>query len=165
MADCLHSNPNLTSKSMKDSLFLNFILNLPCCPKHTLVFVIDALDKCGDNQDCPLLLKVLTEVAAHAPWLKIIITSRPKDKIQHFFHHLPPSSYSPYNLVMDQDAKTDLQTFAQSQFDLVAKKWCLTTPWPEQTLFERVISWANSLFIFIGTLVLALKQCETSTRL
>jgi hypothetical protein len=53
-----------------------------------------------------------------------------------------------------------LQTFTRSQFDLVAKKWCLTTPWPEQLLFEEVISHANGLFIFIKTLVLALRQCE-----
>ena len=38
--------------------------------------------------------------------------------------------------------------------------WCLPTPWPDQLLFDKVISWADSLFIFVMTLVLALKQCE-----
>jgi hypothetical protein len=160
VANRLRSDPNLTSKSMKDSLFLDFICNLPRHPKHALVFVIDALDECGDNQDRPVLLKVLTEAVAHALWLKIIITSRPEDEIQHFFHRLPRSSYSPYNLATDQDAEADLITFARSQFDLVAKAWCLPTPWPGQPLFDEVISRANGLFIFIKTLVLALKQCE-----
>jgi len=160
VADRLRSDPNLTSKSMKDSLFLDFICNLPRHPKHALVFVIDALDECGDNQDRPVLLRVLNEAAAHAPWLKIIVTSRPEDEIQHFFHCLPRSSYSPYDLSMDQDAEADLHTFARSQFDLVAKVWHLPTPWPGQLLFDRVISRANGLFIFIKTLVLALKQCE-----
>src|SRR5258706_8450507 len=160
VADRLRSDPNLTSKSMKDSLSLDFIFHLPRHPKHALVFVIDALDECGDDQDRPVLLKVLTEAAAQAPWLKIIVTSRPEDEIQHFFHRLPRSSYSPYDLATDQDAETDLQTFARSQFDLVAKKWCLPTPWPEQSLFDGVISLVNGLFIFVKTLVLALKQCE-----
>ena len=160
VADCLCGNPNLTSKSMKDSLFLEFICNLPHHLKHTLVFVIDTLDKCGDNQDCPVLLEVLSQTATHALWLKIIITSRPEDEIQGFFHHLPQLSYSSYDLAMDQEAGTDLQTFSQSQFNLVAKKWCLPTPWPEQLLFDNVVTQANSLFIFIKTLVLALKQCK-----
>ena len=60
----------------------------------------------------------------------------------------------------DQKARADLQIFTQSQFDLVAKKWCLPTPWPEQPLFDGVVSQANGLFIFIKTLVLTLKQCE-----
>jgi len=160
VADRLRSDPNLTSKSMEDSLFLDFICDLPHHPKYTLVFVIDALDECGDDQDRPVLLKVLSEAVAHAPWLKIIVTSRPEDEIQHFFNRLPRSSYSPYNLATDQDAEADLRTFARSQFDSVTKAWCLPTPWPGQPLFDRVISRANGLFIFIKTLVLALRRCE-----
>ena len=160
VADRLRSNPNLTSRSMKDSLFLDFIRNLPRHPKHSLVFVIDALDECGDNEDRLILLKALSDAAANASWLKIIITSRPEDKIHHFFHRLPRSSYLPFDLATDQEAGADLQTFAQSQFDSVAKAWSLPTPWPEQPLFNGVISQANGLFIFIKTLVLALKQSE-----
>src|SRR5258706_11482774 len=104
VTDRLRSDPNLTSRSMKGSLFLDFISNLPRHPKHALIFVIDALDECGDDQNRPVLLKVLTEAAANAPWLKIIVTSRPEDDIQYFFNHLPPKSYSPYNLATDQDA-------------------------------------------------------------
>jgi Cdc6-like AAA superfamily ATPase len=60
VADCLRNDPNLTSKSMKDTLFLEFIRNLPRHPKHALVFVIDALDECGDDRSRPGLLKVLS---------------------------------------------------------------------------------------------------------
>jgi len=160
VADRLRSDGDLTSKSMKDSIFLDFIRNLLRHPKHALVFVIDALDECGDVKKRPVLLKVLSEAASHAPWLKIIITSRPEDEIQHFFNRLPRSSYSGYDLATDQEAGADLQTFARSQFDEVAQTWCLSTPWPEQPLFDGVISQANGLFIFIKTLVLALEQCE-----
>ena len=156
----LRSDPNLTSKSMKDSLFLELICNLPRHPKHALVFVIDALDECGDVKKRPVLLKVLAEAASHAPWLKVIIISRPEDEIQHFFNHLPRSSHAGYDLATDQEAGADLQTFARSLFDEVAQTWCLSTPWPEQLLFERVISQANGLFIYIKTLALALEQCE-----
>ena len=67
VANRLRSDGDLTSKSMKESLFLDFIRNLPRHPKHALVFVIDALDECGDNRDRPALLKVLCDAAANAP--------------------------------------------------------------------------------------------------
>ena len=160
VADRLRSDPNLTSKSMKDSLFLDLIFNLPRHPKHALVFVIDALDECGNVQNRPVLLKVLTEAASYAPWLKIIITSRPEDEIQEFFNRFPRLSHPRYDLSTDQEAGADLITFARSQFDLVAKTWRLRAPWPEQSLFDEVISQANGLFIFIKTLILTLEQCD-----
>jgi len=112
VAKHLHDDPNLTPQSMKGSLFLDFIRSLPCHPEHSLVFIIDALDECGDARSCPGLLKVLTNAAAQAPWLKIIITSRPEVDIQRVFDTLAQSSYQPYDLATDQDASSDLQTFA-----------------------------------------------------
>ena len=165
VADRLRRDENLTSKSMKESVFLDFIRNLPRHPKHALVFVIDALDECGNDQNRPVLLRALTEAASHAPWLKIIVTSRSENDIQHFFDCLPEPSYWRYDLGMDQEAGTDLQTFARSQFAVVAKKWHLSAPWPAQPIFDRVISQANGLFIFIKTLVLTLTQCEDPKKL
>ncbi len=159
VADRLRSNRNLTSKTMKDTLFLDFIRNLPRHPKHVLVFVIDALDECGDDRSRPGLLKALTDAAAHAPWLKVIITSRPEADIQRFFHGLTRRTHLQYDLAEDQDASADLQTYARSELDLVASKWHLTAPWPEESLFNRVITRANGLFIFVKTLILSLENC------
>ena len=52
---------------MKHSLFLDFIRDLSHQPEYDLVFVIDALDECGDDQSRPGILRVLTDVAAQAP--------------------------------------------------------------------------------------------------
>jgi len=43
---------------------------------------------------------------------------------------------------------------------MVTSVWHLNTPWPEESDFNRVISQANGLFIFIKTLSLALEHCE-----
>ena len=159
VAKHLRDDPNLTPETMKGSLFLDFIRSLPCHPERTLVFVIDALDECGDPRSRPGLLKVLTNAAAQAPWLKIITTSRTEIDIQHFFGTLTQSTYFPYDLATDQDASADLRTFARSQFKLVASVWHLNALWPEESDFNKVISRANGLFIFIKTLVLALERC------
>jgi len=160
VAERLRHDPNLTPESMKDALFLHFIRSLPRHPKHTLVFVIDALDECGNTRSRPGILRALTDAAAQVPWLKIVITSRPEVDIQCFFNALTQSSYLSYDLVTDQEASADLRTFARTQFELVASDWHLQNTWPEESDFNRVTSLANGLFIFIKTLVLTLERCE-----
>jgi WD40 repeat protein len=161
VAERLRSNPNLTSESMKATHFLDFFLSLPGHPNgHSCAFVIDALDECGNYQSRQDVLKALTDATALAPWFKIIITSRPEADIERFFRGITGSSYSSYDLATDRKASDDLGTFARSQFDLVASNWGLPKSWPEESDFNRVISRANGLFIFIKTLVLALEKCE-----
>jgi len=160
LADRLRNDPNLTPDSMKDSLFLDFIPSLPRSPERTLVFVIDALDECGDTRNRLGPLKVLTDAAAQAPWLKVIITSRPEVDILRFFHAPSRCPHLRYDLATDNDAIHDLRTFARSEFDLVAAKWHLSAPWPEDSDLKKIVSRANGLFIFIKTLVLALESCE-----
>ena len=160
VAKHLRDDPNLTPHSMEGSLLLDFIRSLPSHPDHSLVFVIDALDECGDARSRPGLLKVLTNAAAQAPWLKLIITSRPDFDIQRFFDSLAQSSYLLFDLAKDQDASSDLRTFTRSQFNLVASHWNLDPSWPKESDFNMIISRANGLFIFVKTLVLSLERCE-----
>ncbi len=159
VAKHLSDDPKLTPELLKGSLFLHFIRSLPRHPQHTLVFVIDALDECGDAKSRLPLLKVLT-AATQASWLKIIITSRTEVDIQRFFGTLTQPSYLSYDLATDRDAGDDLRTFAQSQFESVASVWHLNTPWPKESDFNRVISRAKGLFIYIKTLVLTLEHGE-----
>ena len=158
VAERLRNDTNLAPETMKDTLLLDLVRSLPRQPDRPLVFVIDALDECGNARNRPGILKGLVDAAAQAPWLKIIITSRPEFDIQHFFDGLTQSSSFAYDLAKDQDANTDLRTFAQSQFDLVASEWHLSAPWPQEAEFNKAISRANGLFIFIKTLVLSLQQ-------
>ena len=155
-ANHLRNDPHLTPESMNDSLFLHLLDKLRKRPNDSLVFVIDAFDECGNNRSRPALLKLLTSAPAHASWLKIIITSRPEADIQHF---LDQSTYLRYDLAKDQEAGHDLRTFAITEFNLVAQQWTLPTPWPEESLLDRILFRANGLFIFIKTLALALERC------
>ena len=163
VAGHLRNDPNVTPESMKETLLPDLIRSLPRPPNHTLVFVIDALDECGDTRSRPGILKALTEAGVQAPWLRIIITSRPEVDIQRFFDAPTLSSHFRYDLGADQEANDDLRTFAQQEFNLVASDWHLSTPWPDKSLFERVISRANGLFIFIKTIALSLDNCADPT--
>src|SRR5258706_13437744 len=50
VATHLADDPNLTPETMESALFLDLIRSLPRHPEHTLVFVVDALDECGNHQ-------------------------------------------------------------------------------------------------------------------
>jgi len=156
VTEYLHKKQHIAPQSMQDTLFLEFIRSMP---RHsnpdTLVVVIDALDECGNIQSRADILKVLIEASALAPWLKIIITSRPEVDIIRSL-----GTAAKYDLGTDQAATADLRTFARHQFNLVASACRLPDYWPEESLFKRVILRANGLFIFIKTLVLVLEKCE-----
>src|SRR5258706_3800092 len=164
VAERLRKDPNLTPDSMKPSVFLDFIRNLPRRPKRALVLVIDALDECGDGESRQALLRVLTDAAAQAQWLRIIITSRPEADIKSFFD--PRDTGTPhlqYDLAADDEASSDLRAFARNRFDRVASEQRIISPWPEESLFDGVISRAAGLFIFVKTIALALKNCKDPT--
>jgi len=156
VAKHLRENPRITPHSMQDTLFLEFIRSIPPHSNPgTVVVVIDALDECGNSQSRADILKVLIDAAALAPWLKIIITSRPEGDINRSL-----GIAAKYDLGADQEATADLRTFAQRQLGAVASQWFLPMPWPGESLFNNVILRANGLFIFIKTLVLALEKCK-----
>jgi hypothetical protein len=163
VANCLRSDTNLTPESMNDSLFPDLLDSLPKRPNDFHVFVIDAFDECGNDSSRRRVLKILTDAITRASWLKIIITSRPEADIRRFFGRLTQSSYLEYDLATDEEANGDLRTFARNEFAPVAEKWYLPTPWPEESLLDRIMVRANGLFIFIKTLALALEDCANPT--
>ena len=163
VATHLRNDPHLTPGSMSHSLLHELIRKLPRPPKRSLVFVIDAFDECGNRMSRPGILRALTNATVDAPWLKIIITSRPEDDIHYLFDTLVVSSHERYDLGADKKADSDLRTFAQIRFGGVASQRFLPSPWPEKSLFDGVISRAAGLFIFIETIARALEQCSDPT--
>ena len=165
VAERLRKDPNVTPESMNHTILLDFIHKLPRLPRRTLVFVIDALDACGSAQSRPDILKALTDAAAHAPWLKVIIISRPEVDIQRFFDGPTQLASLRFDLNADEETISDLQLFAEHRFSRVASMRHLQSPWPEPLLFDAVISRADGLFIFIETLALALEHCHDPAQL
>ena len=155
----LRNDPHWMPGSIHHSL-LELIRQLPRPPKRTLVFVIDAIDECGNGLTGSGILKALTDAAAHAPWLKLIITSRPEVDIRRLFDALDRSSHERYELAVDNETSSDLRLFAQIRLGRVASARYLPSSWPDPWLFDQVISKAAGLFIFIETIARALEHCE-----
>jgi Cdc6-like AAA superfamily ATPase len=82
----LHDDPQLNPESTRGELLLKALRSLKRYPSRTLVLVIDALDECGEPDTRAPLLQSLKEAGSRAPWLKIIVTSRPEYDITSFFN-------------------------------------------------------------------------------
>jgi len=165
VAECLRNDPNVAPESMRPTLLRDFILKLPRLPEKTLVFVIDALDECGNTETRPGVLKALTEATACAPWLKVIIISRPEVDIESFFGSPTQLPHLRYDLNADEETTSDLRIFAKDRLDWVASTQHLQSPWPEPSLFDKIVSRAAGLFIFIETLARALVHCDDATEM
>ena len=165
VAECLRKDPNVTPESMRHTDFLDFIRKLPRPPEKTLVLVIDAFDECGSTHRRLDILRALTDAAKQAPWLKVIITSRPEVDIQRFFDGPAQLSHLRYDLTADQETTSDLRIFAEDRFSRVAVLRCLELPWPSRLLLDGVAARAAGLFIFIETLALTLEHCHDPTAL
>ena len=165
VAEWLRSNPNVTPESIDPALLVSFIHRLPRLPKRNLVFVIDALDECGNTASRPGVLQTLTDATVHAPWLKVIITSRQEIDIRQFFDSPTQLSHLEYDLTADKETTDDLRTFIEYRFNRVALTRYLQSPWPEQSLLDGVISRASGLFIYIETISLALEHSDEPTKL
>ena len=165
VAERLRNDLNLTPGAMQYTFLLELLRKLPRVPKRTLILVVDALDECGNTKSRPSILKALTDAATHAPWLKIIVTSRPEVDIEHFFNGLTHSSALRYDLTADKETASDLRAFAQARFNTVASERCIIqSPWPERLLLDEVISRAAGLFIYVETIALALEHCDDPTK-
>ena len=136
VAECLRKSPDATPESMLPTHFLDFIRKLPRLPKRTLVFVIDALDECGSAQSRQGVLEALKTATSHAPWLKVIITSREEVDIRLFFDSPSQLLHLRYDLTADQETTSDLRIFAEHRFNRVASARCLQSPWPEPLLLR-----------------------------
>ena len=117
VAERLRNDPHLTPGSMNYTLLHELICKLPRPPKRTLVFVIDAADECGNDLTRQPILRALIDAAAHAPWLKILLTSRPEADLHRLFDFSSHERYALGNFKTFQDdtTKEDSAMMAPSQ--------------------------------------------------
>jgi hypothetical protein len=116
---------------------------------HTLshrAIVIDALDECDDPQS---VSSYLAEIVGLAPWLKVIITSRPLEDVE---ANLGGKGYMTHRDLFAVDASDDILKFTQSRFDPGGPLHQLqsrVTVKDIQALAER----SHRLFIWIQTVL------------
>ncbi|KAJ5767600.1 vegetative incompatibility protein HET-E-1 [Penicillium manginii] len=120
---------------------------------RTMTVVIDALDECDRPNDAMTIIKLLlqTELPTVAP-LKFFITSRYKfpvlsdhqgiqSRVTEFLvHDIPPPI-----------VERDIAAFLTSRLGDIRKEFNMTSTWPGQPQFQRLLKRSVPLFIFAAT--------------
>ncbi|KAH9033801.1 hypothetical protein EDB85DRAFT_2274664, partial [Lactarius pseudohatsudake] len=120
--------------------------NSPPPDQAIVAIVIDALDECDDPQS---VSSYLVEIVGLAPWLRVIVTSRPLDDIE---PDLRREEYVTHLSLFTVDASEDILKFAQSIFAPGGPLHRLRSQVTEeeiQALAER----SHGLFIWIKTVL------------
>ncbi|QRV96561.1 hypothetical protein RhiJN_24579 [Ceratobasidium sp. AG-Ba] len=116
----------------------------PEYPEGTLVIVLDALDECGDTTTRRQLLLCLQNISQLAPFLRVIITSRPDEDIRAYFKEAESDWYLEFDL-LQYDASADIRLFVEKTLGQITIKG-----WPPDAV-DRVTILAGGLFIWART--------------
>ena len=118
----------------------------PLSKQPTVTFVIDALDEC-DNPHT--ISSYLAELVGLAPWLKLIVTSRPMDESE---AELRGSGYMTHLNLFTVDASEDILKFTQSRFAPGGLLHRLQSRVTEEEI-QGLAGKSHGLFIWIKTVL------------
>lgn len=113
----------------------------------TFAIVIDALDECEKSDSRQPLLTYLREMSQLAPWIKIVVTSRPDEDIKTTFDS-SNHSYIISRNVASYDASSDILNYTQTRMAGMAKHH---QPHWSDDLVAKLSARAAGLFIWVET--------------
>ena len=122
---------------------LKMISSNPPPNQAIVAIVIDALDECDDPKS---ISSYLTEIVGLAPWLRVIVTSRPLDDIMRGLEYMTRID------LFSVDASGDILKFTQSRFAPDGPLHRLRSRVTEEDI-EALARKAHGLFIWIKTVL------------
>ena len=142
-----HQSPSIQFDALLRKPFRKMLTSSPTTsPPSRRAIVIDALDECDDPRSVSLYL---AEIIGLAPWLKVIVTSRPRDDIK------PDLCKAGYTTDLDLftiDASDDILKFTRSQFAPGGRLQDLQPDVKDEDI-EILANKSYSLFIWIKTVL------------
>ena len=124
-----------------------------------IVFVIDALDECSDENEVKLLLQAISSVSCDAK-VKFILTSRPETHIS-----TNPILSSGSNTIMrlhtidTAEVTEDIRLYINDAFS----RNRLARPWYSEAEIKTLAALANGLFIFASTIIVYVLKAQSVT--
>ena len=159
LMDVLQTNPRIEDEApliQFNALFKNTISKLPSTTtsdspsKQAIVsIVIDALDECDDPRSAS---SYLVEIVGLAPWLRVIVTSRPLDDIE---PDLRRAEYATHLNLFTVDASEDILKFTLSYFSPPGLLHRLRSRVMEEEI-QALANKSHGLFNWIKTVLLYL---------
>ena len=159
ICEAIAQNDSISRQSMRDQwtkLIYQPLLKLEGDPRSPLIliFVIDALDECGNQQDIRTLLQLLTEARDFKNvQLRVLVTSRPEIPIRLGFRAISGSVHEDFVLheISAVVVRHDITIFLRCELDKIKEEFSLPFDWPGKQKLEILVERSGSLFIYAAT--------------
>ncbi|KAH6687383.1 hypothetical protein F5X68DRAFT_152953 [Plectosphaerella plurivora] len=125
-----------------------------------IVFVVDALDECGKDEDIRLLIQVITSATNLPSRLRFFLTSRPALPVLGSFREAKEAHHVLIlHDIQESIVEHDLEVFFRVQFGSIRSSFNaasdsnkLPDDWPGDNTVRELVSRSKPLFIFAATL-------------
>jgi hypothetical protein len=121
---------------------------------RSIIFVIDALDECGSQEDVRLILRLLANTKDITSLkLRIFLTSRPEIPIRLGFRDMDSIMHQDLVLqdVPRSDIEHDIYSFLKHELNQIRSKRHMGPDWPDEQQLRILVEKADCLFIFAAT--------------
>ena len=118
-----------------------------------LVFVLDALDECDQDQDVKLILQLFLELnRVSSANIQVFVTSRPETPIRHGFASMPQVAYLNLQLgdIPAHIVEHDIKIYLECELRRIGTERQLQD-WPIETQISALVENCNALFIYAAT--------------
>ena len=119
-----------------------------------LVFVVDAMDECDQEDDIRLILQLFRELQPHQNSnLRLCVTSRPETYIRLGFSSMPEILHEDLNLgSLPRDIiEHDISVFLKHELRRLGEKYTLPN-WPSDVHIGQLVQKCDLLFIYASTI-------------
>ena len=159
ICEAIAQHGNISQQSMRDQwtkLVYQPLLRLQGDPQspRILVFVVDALDECGRQEDIRTLLQLLMEARdLKNVQLRVLVTSRPEVPISLGFHAIPGSVHEDFVLheIPAAVVRHDITVFLRHELGKIREEFSILSDWPGDQKLKLLVERSGSLFIYAAT--------------
>ncbi|KAJ7507233.1 WD40-repeat-containing domain protein [Mycena galericulata] len=133
---------------------------LPSTKRKRLVFILDALDECRDEECTTNLVALLLSHLRLIPFVRVLLTSRPEYHIQRAFSG--PVEHSEYILhnIEQTVVQDDIHLYLREKLKTISAKLGPLSAvegkepkWPRQEDIENLVQMSGTLFVYAATAV------------
>ncbi|KAH8109602.1 WD40-repeat-containing domain protein, partial [Phellopilus nigrolimitatus] len=118
-----------------------------------VVFVLDALDECGEVASRRQILTCFLKLQKLVPWIKVFLTSRPTEDISRTFSQASSQAFVFHFPLHEDDAQEDIFLYSQKWIEKMTIEERLPAVWRNNDRTRQLSTKATGLFIWIVTAV------------
>ena len=127
---------------------------------RSLIFIIDALDECSNQDDVQLILRLFAATKDLTTLkLRVLVTSRPETPIRLGFRDMPAIIHE--DLVLHNVSRPvvehDIRIFLAHELGKIRIERSLAPDWPHEQKVKLLVQKANCLFIYAATACLYIR--------